>query len=97
MWNSTIHSNIETNCSELVVNMTEYKLVHFTILDGNEDEIKSFAGELNKWKKKRGIDYDFLVTNDRYQLTDVKYLLNELYRLYKNFKAVKDGEKNAKE
>jgi hypothetical protein len=60
------------------------KLVYFQIVDGSQDEIKHLATELETIKEK--LDMEFLIGNERVELHDVKYLLNELYALYKKMK-----------
>lgn len=67
----------------------DVKLVHFTIIDGNEEDIKALAEELKKFKNKK---YQFLITNEVVELTSVKYLIDELYRLYKKMKEEKKDE-----
>ena len=63
------------------------KVVHFTIIDGNDKQIKAFTEALMEIKarveEKAEFNIEFLVTNDKYQLADVKYLLKEFYKLYK--------------
>ena len=59
------------------------KLVHFTIIDGTDPEIKAFGIALKKLKSKLPLDIEFLVTTDKIQLHSVKYLIQELYKLYK--------------
>ena len=61
----------------------DVKLVHFTILGGSSEEIEQFATQLNKYKAKMPFKVEFLVTNERVELVSLKYLLKELYRLYK--------------
>ena len=61
----------------------ETKLVQFRILDGTEEEVTLLSEALKDMKKKLPINIEFLVTNDRVELRDVKYLINELYALYK--------------
>ena len=72
----------------------ETKLVQFRILDGTEEEVTLLTEALKNIKKKLPINIEFLVTNDRVELRDIKYLINELYTLYKLEKG--DDEKNAK-
>ena len=72
----------------------ETKLVQFRILDGTEEEVALLAKALKTIKKKLPINMEFLVTNDRVELRDIKYLINELYTLYKLEKG--DGEKDAR-
>jgi len=59
------------------------KLVHFMIVDGNEEQIATLATAVNTLKDKLPYEIEFLVTNDRIRLYDVKYLIDELYKIYK--------------
>ena len=62
------------------------KLVHFTITNGTTDEIKALSIALKNIKDNINFDMEFLVTNQRVELHDVKYLIKELYKLYKDTK-----------
>ena len=63
------------------------KIVHFVVIDGNDLQIKALAIALSEMRERlqEKVDFniEFLITNDKYQLRDVKYLINELYKLYK--------------
>ena len=59
------------------------KLVHFQIIGGNESDIKKLTIALNKLKTEMDMDIQFLVTNDRIELYSVKYLIEELIKIYK--------------
>ena len=72
----------------------ETKLVQFRILDGTEEEVTLLTEALKNIKKKLPVNMEFLVTNERVELRDIKYHINELYALYKLEKG--DDEKNAK-
>ena len=73
----------------------ETKLVQFRILDGTEEEVTLLTEALKNIKKKLPVNMEFLVTNERVELRDIKYLINELYGLYKLEKG--DGEKDARQ
>jgi wyosine [tRNA(Phe)-imidazoG37] synthetase (radical SAM superfamily) len=64
------------------------KIVHVAILDGEPEMIRALADHLTKLKKDTELDVEFLVTNDKIQLRDVKYLIDELYKLYKAEKSI---------
>ena len=64
----------------------ETKIVHFTIIDGNNEDIQSLGEQLQKVKNKLPFEMEFLITNDRIQLNSVDYLLKELIILYKRKK-----------
>lgn len=72
------------------------KIAHVVVLDGEPEMIKALAENLRKVKENSGLDIEFLVTNDKVQLRDVKYLIDELYKLYKSYKSVAEniGKKN---
>ena len=72
------------------------KLVHFTVVVGTEEEIKALGTVLGEMKQKLPFEIEFLVTNDRIQLTDLKFLLAELIKLYKNYKAIKESKEKKK-
>ena len=59
------------------------KLVHFTVIDGNREEIMELSKALNNIKDRLSIDVEFLVTNDRMKLYDMQELLLMFSRLYK--------------
>jgi len=67
------------------------KLVHIKIIDGDEKQIMQLLEALKPLKKKLPFDIEFLATNGTVELTDVKYMIDELYKLYKQLP--KDGEK----
>lgn len=59
------------------------KIIHVAIVDGEPQQLKKLSEELNKLKKKLDFDVEFMVTNDKIKFRDVKWLINELYKLYK--------------
>jgi len=62
------------------------RLVHFTVVDGTDTEISALGAALSKLKMKLPYDIEFLVTNDKIESHSVKYLIKELYKLYKEKK-----------
>jgi hypothetical protein len=76
--------------------MGEKKLIHIRIVDGSQEDFRAMGLIANKLKETFP-DYEFLYTDENIQLTSVKYLMNELYELYKlekklhDKKEVKDG------
>jgi len=54
------------------------------------DDIKAVSDMFAKVKEKLPFDIEFIISNDQVQLRDVKYLMTELYKLYKEVK--KDGK-----
>lgn len=63
------------------------KLCHFCILDGTEEDIRNLSKALGEMKDKLG-EVEFLVTNERIQMRDIKGLIDSLYTLYKKEKAL---------
>lgn len=66
------------------------KIVHFSMIGGNTEDLKGLAMALNEMKKKTELDIEFLVTDDKVQLHSVKYLIDNLYKLYKDMKKLKE-------
>ena len=59
------------------------KVVLFTIMDGGEEEIKAMSKALLQIKDKLPYDIEFIASNDRIQMHDVKKLLIDLYKMEK--------------
>ena len=72
--------------------MKETRICHFTIIDGNEKEIENLAKALSLFKETTEMNIEFLVTNDRIQLTTTKQLLKEIAALYKKENMIKKGK-----
>jgi len=69
------------------------KIIHVQVVEGTQEQIGVLGKALKELKDKLPFDVEFMVTNDAIQLRDVKYLIDELYTLYKQ---VNEG-KNDKE
>lgn len=69
------------------------RIVHFTVVDGTEEEVQELGSALKDFKTKLNFDCEFLITNERVQLHDVKFLIAELWKLYK---VQETSEKNKK-
>ena len=65
------------------------KVVHFTIIDGTQEDIKELKAHLLKIKDKLNYDIEFLITNDNVQSVSVETLLKSLMELYKKEKVKK--------
>lgn len=65
------------------------KIVHVAVVDGTPEMLKALGQHLTKMKNDNNLDIEFLITNDKVQVRDVKYLLDELIALYKREKQVK--------
>jgi hypothetical protein len=70
----------------------DVKILHITVVDGTYEQIEALTIELKKIKEKLPYKVEFLVTTDKVELTSVKYLLDELYKLYKNYKTLKESK-----
>lgn len=78
----------------------EIKIIHFAIVDGTQEQIKTLSLALNTFKKGLPFDVEFIVTDNRVELHSVKYLIDELIKLYKQNKPKnlkKKGEKDGNE
>ena len=56
------------------------KVVLFTIMDGGEEEINAMSKALVQLKDKLPYEIEFIVSNEKIQMRDVKQLLIELYQ-----------------
>lgn len=65
------------------------RLVHFTVIDGTNEEIIQLQDALKQIKDKLDYDLEFLITNDRVESVSVENLLSRLIKLYKKDKKVK--------
>ncbi len=63
--------------------MNEKKIVHLQIVGGEHQDIVNIGKAINIMKEATHDKYEFLITNEHVQLRDVKYLIKELYELYK--------------
>jgi len=59
------------------------KLVHVMIVDGEPAQLKALSENLKTLKKKLDFDVEFMVTNDKIKFRDVKWMIDELFKLYK--------------
>lgn len=68
------------------------KLVHVMIVDGEPQQLKALSETLSKLKKKLPFDAEFFISNDKIKFRDIKWMIDELYILYKLGK--KEGVKD---
>ena len=61
----------------------ETKIVQIRITDASAADVNAMAKAMKHLKDLLPYDIEFLITNDKIELRDVKYLINELYTLYK--------------
>ena len=71
--------------------MTESKLVHITVFNGDVETVKGLRYEISKIKEKMP-DMEFLITNENIEMHDIKHLISSLYDLHKKLK--EKGENN---
>ena len=81
--------------------MKETKLLHLQVVGGDDpDFIKLLGKHLNKIKEnlnKQNFPYnlEFIITTERIELHSVKYLIDELYSLYKKEQKILDIKRKA--
>lgn len=63
------------------------KIIHVQVIDGDQEEVEAIGKSLNEFKEKieDNLDYEleFLLTNDRIELQDVRAMIENLMTLYK--------------
>ena len=70
----------------------ERKIVQLKIVgDCSMDDIAKLKKELSQLELP---DYDFIITNDKIELTDIKALIKQLFDLYKKYEEVQNVNKN---
>ena len=72
--------------------MAETKLIHVSVLTDDIETIKKLKEQLTILKEKLP-DVEFLITNDKIELRDVKFLLDDLYKLYQKQKKLQESKK----
>jgi len=72
------------------------KLVFFQVVEGTKEDIDALGRALRGLKDKLPYDIEFLVGNEKVNLSDVKYLLKELYALYNKEKKLREDKPKAK-
>jgi len=59
------------------------KIVQIVVVDGEPHQIKALSDNISQLKKKLNFDVEFVITNDKIKFRDVKWMIDELYKLYK--------------
>jgi len=59
------------------------KIIQVVVVDGEPEQIKALSVHLQKLRKKLDFDAEFIITNDKIRFRDVKWMIDELYKLYK--------------
>ena len=60
------------------------KVIHVKIIDGDETQIRRVVDFLKNSDLDK--EYEFLVTNEKIEITDIKNLIDSLYSLYQKMK-----------
>jgi len=68
---------------------TDTKIIHVQVIDGEPTQLKVLSEHLTKLKNKLPFDVEFLITNNSIELRDIKFLIDELIKLYKMNKGEK--------
>lgn len=63
------------------------------IIGGTKEQIALIGKALNKIKEATNQEFEFLITNENIQIRDVKYLIDDLYKLYQKEKELKEKSK----
>ena len=66
------------------------KIIHVKVTDGSEQDIRTITEYLKDLTSKNSLDYEFIITNEKIEVQDIKHLIKYLYELYKKDK----GDKN---
>lgn len=61
--------------------MKETKIVHVKVFDAFSSDVVQLSKELNKLKKKLDFNVEFILTSDKIEIRDIKYLIKELKKL----------------
>ena len=74
----------------------ETKIVQVRIVDASEADVEAMSKVMKEMKDRLPYEIEFLVTNDKIEIRDVKYLIKELYTIYKmdkEYEAKKEAKK----
>jgi len=77
--------------------MEKIKIVHVAVVDGTPEHIAGLREQLIKVKDRLNYPVEFLITNDRVELKDVRKLIDDLYELYRSYKNTKETKNGKKE
>jgi len=76
--------------------MVDTKIVHVKIYDAVNTDVIEFRKLLTELKKRLNFKVEFVITNEKIELHDIKYLIKELYDLYAKYKQLYESETNTK-
>ena len=65
------------------------RILHIRVANGKHEDIKAVRDAIQILKEKLDFDVEFLITNEVIELTDVKVMIEELYKLYSQTKGEK--------
>jgi hypothetical protein len=77
--------------------MKETKIVHVKVFDALNSDVIQLSKGLNELKKKLDFNVEFILTNDKIEIHDIKYLIKELYDLYNMYKKLYESDTHTKE
>jgi len=77
--------------------MKETKIVHVKVFDAFSSDVVQLSKELNKLKKKLDFNVEFILTSDKIEIHDIKYLIKEFYDLYNTYKKLYESDTHTKE
>jgi len=67
---------------------SDTKIIQVMVVDATVADLEALRPALEKLKESLPYDVEFLITNDKIELHSVKYLIDQLYILYKKEKAL---------
>ena len=70
------------------------RIVHVKIFDATQEDMEIFKPGISSLKDKLPFDTEFVVTNDKIEVQDIKHLIKELYDLYNKYKKLKEDSEN---
>ena len=59
------------------------KLIQIKIIDGSAEDISLVSKIFGKLKKELPYKTEFVVTNEKIEVRDIRFLIEELYDIYK--------------
>lgn len=77
--------------------MKETKIVHIKVFDAVNTDIIQLKKMLTELKTRLNFNVEFILTNDKIEIHDIKYLIKELYDLYNMYKKLYESDTHTKE
>lgn len=72
--------------------MIEPKVLFVQVIDGTAEDINAVREGLSSFKEKFPFPVEFIVANQKVELHSVKYLIDMLYALYKQYKETNEAQ-----